>query len=347
MTTRQTICIRLGVALATSAWVASAFALHPIQHNWEFRFETGDDRPFSVTGGFLGIEQRANIEGALFIDDDDHGMPILRDMEMRLVDVVSVDVLTGEIVPPPVEPFIREGDLLQDVLLTPLDVYRHGTLMEDLAGIHMEFAGTGRDRYDTPSETRLSMDLVEHDVTLNGFSWNLADDGIEMSIDPTLGLLIPRPACDLDRSGSCDLHDIDRLMNEIAGPNHDILFDLNNDSRVNDSDRDEWLKLAAQEMGLGQAYLVGDSNLDGIVDAEDVNALALNWQRNNHLWSAGNFTQSSVNSTDLNALALNWRKSIRSASTANTLVPEPSTLPVTLFAFAILWIRKFIGRRKR
>ena len=154
MSTRQSTAhfIRLGVVLFVSSWAATSFALHPVQRNWEFRFTAGDDRPFSVTGGFSTIEQRAKLEGALFIDDADHGMPILREMQMCLVDIVSVDVLTGDIVPPPAQPFIQEGDLLRDVLLNELDVYRNGTLTQDLAGIHMEFAGTGVDPYDTLSE---------------------------------------------------------------------------------------------------------------------------------------------------------------------------------------------------
>ncbi len=180
MKTRQisAFFVRLGVVLAANAWAACSFAAHPIQHNWEFRFQAGDARSFSVGGGFSSIEQRAKLEGALFIDDHDHGMPILRDIQMRLVDVVSVELLTGEIVPPPPEPFIREGDLLEDVLLNPLDVYSFGTLTQDVESIHMEFTGMGPDAYDTLSETRLRMVLADNDLTLFGSSRNWADDGI-------------------------------------------------------------------------------------------------------------------------------------------------------------------------
>ncbi len=157
-----------------------------------------------------------------------------------------------------------------------------------------------------------------------------------MFIDPTFGVLIPQPTCDFDGNRSCDLDDINRLMTQIAGGDHNIRFDLNNDSRVSNGDHDQWLKLAAQERGLREAYLVGDSNLNGMVGPEDLNALGRHWQRGSHLWSAGNFTGGNVNSADLNALALNWRKSIRTPPAANAVVPEPSTLLLMVFAIALV-----------
>ena len=57
-------------------------------------------------------------------------MPILRDMDLRLRDVVSVNAGTGEIIDPINDPFVNEGDLLVDVLLNeiPHDVF--GTLTQ-------------------------------------------------------------------------------------------------------------------------------------------------------------------------------------------------------------------------
>ena len=77
--------------------------------------------------------------------------------------------------------------------------------------------------------------------------------------------------------------------------------------------------------------MAGDTNLDGTVDAADLNALALKWRNSVAGWSVGDFTADGlVNSADLNALALNWRQSIPAAASSNASVPEPPSLVLTL-----------------
>jgi hypothetical protein len=128
--------------------------------------------------------------------------------------------------------------------------------------------------------------------------------------------------CDVNGDGTCDVADIDSLM-ESAGEGQLIPnADFNNDGTINDHDRDAWLANAAFNAGFLEPYLVGDSNLDGSVNAVDLNALALNWQSTNHRWSGGNFTGGSVNAADLNALALNWQAAIPIAAVHT--VPEPN-----------------------
>ncbi len=146
--------------------------------------------------------------------------------------------------------------------------------------------------------------------------------------------------CDFDRDQSCALDDIDQLMNVIAADTHNSFFDLNGDSIVDDRDRDEWLDLAAQENGFAESYLLGDSNLDGIVNSADLNALALNWQQDFDDWSGGNFTSGAVTSLDLNELALNWQQSIPIAASNAAPVPEPSTLFLTLVVGLVLSSRR-------
>jgi hypothetical protein len=65
--------------------------------------------------------------------------------------------------------------------------------------------------------------------------------------------------------------------------------------------------------------------LDGVNDASDLNALALNWQdANTNTWTGGNFTGAGVDAADLNGLALGWQQSIAAAGA--TAVPEPASL---------------------
>ena len=200
-----------------------------------------------------------------------------------------------------------------------------GFLHEPLVGPPLEVASTGNELRMTGGEDRTG------------------GDGIGYFFD-VHAVLVPELACDFDRNQSCAVSDIDQLMNEIAAGTDNILFDLNGDVRVNDGDRDQWLRLAAQVNGFAQPYLIGDGNLDGVVDPVDLNALALNWRQDSHDWSGGNFTGAAVNSADLNALATNWRQSVPLASDASAPVPEPSALLLTVFGLVLIWRRPRCGR---
>ena len=95
---------------------------------------------------------------------------------------------------------------------------------------------------------------------------------------------------------------------------------------------------AAKHNGFGKAYLRGDADLDGTVNATDLNALALNWQGNTSTWSGGDFiVDGVVNVEYLNELALNWRESIPTAAA----VSEPKCLAMLAIALG------FIGFARR
>ncbi len=88
------------------------------------------------------------------------------------------------------------------------------------------------------------------------------------------------PDGDFNDDGLYDLLDIDALVAEIAAGTHQAVFDLTGDSLVDLADRDAWLAEAGGvNLGLGLRYLLGDANLDGVVDTSDFN-----------LWNAHKFT---------------------------------------------------------
>jgi hypothetical protein len=97
--------------------------------------------------------------------------------------------------------------------------------------------------------------------------------------------------------------------------------------------------------------LAGDANLDGVVDAADLGALATHWQSTDY-WSGGDFDYNGiVDVNDLSLLAMNWQSSGPSLaqSLANLglppAVPEPTGLAVTLVAGCVILrrCRKFEG----
>ncbi len=127
------------------------------------------------------------------------------------------------------------------------------------------------------------------------------------------------------------------IVEIVAGINQES-FDLSGEGVIDEMDLRQWLSDAANHNGFSEAYLPGDTNLDGSVDSVDLNNLALNWQQDVANWSAGDITADGrVNSTVLNALALNWRQSIPIATSADAAVPEPSAWLLTVIGLALIF----------
>ena len=148
------------------------------------------------------------------------------------------------------------------------------------------------------------------------------------------------PSGDFNGDGILDIADVDSLVNRIADGTDDVRFDVNGDNVVDTSDLALWLSTSAEQNGFSEGFLSGDANLDGLVDAIDLNQMALNWSQDVASWSGGDFTaDGSVNAADLNALALNWQQSIPLTAQVNT-VPEPSASVLLLFGVFLLRFRK-------
>ena len=159
---------------------------------------------------------------------------------------------------------------------------------------------------------------------------NDGSDGTNFSVVIT-GIETFNPAGDFDMDGTFALADVDALVAEIAAGTNDAAFDMTNDLLVNTDDLDQWLAVAATQSGFRAPYAAGDANLDGRVDAEDLNALALNWLQAVAAWSGGDFTaDGQVNAPDLNALALGWQTTLPTTAAAAQTVPEPSSLTMLL-----------------
>ncbi len=95
---------------------------------------------------------------------------------------------------------------------------------------------------------------------------------------------------DFDSDGMFDADDIDALVAAIASGTHSSEFDLTSDGNVDLADRDAWLVLAgAANLPSGNAYLIGDANLDGTVDGVDFIAWNLHKFTNVAAWTAADF----------------------------------------------------------
>ncbi len=129
---------------------------------------------------------------------------------------------------------------------------------------------------------------------------------------PSLGTVPTVPAFtgDMDGDGAVDASDITALFVATNNGFNISFLDSNGDSVVDSSD--------FAEMIAGLGVLPGDANLDGVVDATDLNVIGLNWQSATcNTWATGDFTgDGAVDAADLNVIGLNWQQSVAIAAHA-------------------------------
>ena len=142
---------------------------------------------------------------------------------------------------------------------------------------------------------------------------------------------------------SYDLIVADEIVGEFGNISGNLLTISNEQALVpvlvrGDGDDPDILKLVATAPG--------DANLDLKVDAADLNALALNWQKNADSWQEADFNDDGiVDAGDLNLLAINWQIGVLPGSAqpsslsfesawqqalASASIPEPMS--------AMLWV---------
>ncbi len=157
---------------------------------------------------------------------------------------------------------------------------------------HALLAGSPAIDAGDPSAIAGVGDIPEFDQRGNGFG-RVSNGQIDIG---AIEVQIPTMFdCDFDNDGTCDIGDIDFLIAEIASSTHSPAFDLTGDGLVDLDDRDQWLADAgADNLPSGNPYLLGDANLDGVVDTSDFNIWNNNKFTNVAAWSAGDFNADGV-----------------------------------------------------
>ena len=134
--------------------------------------------------------------------------------------------------------------------------------------------------------------------------------------------------------------DIDLLLYDglVSG---DLKYDLDGSGTVDAADVSEWLGIAG-EVNIGVDYVEGDTDLDGDVDAEDLNNLGINWQATDATsWGQGDFDgDGDVDSVNLNSIGVNWQQGVADPA---ALVPEPSCIGLLAVGAILMFARRRRG----
>jgi ELWxxDGT repeat protein len=103
------------------------------------------------------------------------------------------------------------------------------------------------------------------------------------------------PDGDFNDDGLLNCEDINALSAAIVAGGNLSPFDLNGDGVVNTIDRDAWLAEAgSHNLGSGRQYLLGDANLDGVVDGSDFSIWNTHKFSLTSAWCSGDFTADGV-----------------------------------------------------
>lgn len=173
-----------------------------------------------------------------------------------------------------------------------------------------------------------------------GFTWdvNYTLFGVEVEVTSILAGLI----CDSDGDADCDIDDLDAMYAAFGSGGQ---FDYDNSGTVDAGDIQGWLDAASSSLNPAKPnttsqFVVGDVNLDGNVNSQDLGLLLNNFGNANSLgWGGGNLNGDAlVNSADLGLLLNNFGHE----SALAAAVPEPGS--ISLLLFGVLF---FVGRRRQ
>ena len=137
-------------------------------------------------------------------------------------------------------------------------------------------------------------------VGQDSFDYRITDGEYRSQIGTvTIDVTTPVRHGDYNADGEITATDIDIVAAAVRS-GEDIRFDLNQSGAVNEADFNHMITRFANSVA-------GDANLDGDVNAIDLNAVGKHWLKNVTSWSQGDFTGDGiVDALDLNKIGQNW-----------------------------------------
>ncbi len=175
------------------------------------------------------------------------------------------------------------------------------------------------------ASARLSLFFIQL-AAEGGASWFDSASLVRLTADPTI-------SGDFDGNGVYECDDIDSLVAAIAAGKNDPNFDLTQDGLVNLDDRNAWLAEAGENnLGPGRSYLLGDANLDSVVDGQDFIVWNTNKFTTVAAWCDADFNaDGTVDGQDF----IVWNNHKFQSADSVLAVPEPTTIWIGLLTLSL------------
>jgi hypothetical protein len=190
-------------------------------------------------------------------------------------------------------------------------------------------------------EARAYDSILDHSFTGDSLDWYRKADTspLEQTISWNV-TITPSVSGDFNGDSVYTCEDVDALVVEIVGQTNAGSFDLTGDGAVDGDDLSAWLAEAgAANLASGNAYLLGDADLNGTVNGADF----LIWNQNKFssapAWCHGDFN---ANGTVDGADFVIWNQfKFQTADGAVAAVPEPQSLWLGIAAvFCVVCVRR-------
>lgn len=163
--------------------------------------------------------------------------------------------------------------------------------------------------------------ILDHAFTGDALDWWRLPNTNPLQQTITWTLQLTQRLGDYNGDGLFNCQDIDPLVATIAAGSHVPGFDLTGDGLVDTADLHVWLSAAgAVQLPSGASYLVGDANLDGVVDGSDFGVWNANKFTATAAWCQGDFNADGI--VDGSDFGL-WNGNKFQASDGMQAVPEP------------------------
>lgn len=208
-------------------------------------------------------------------------------------------------------------------LYSVLDVQGSASLAGMLEIQLNNFTPANGSQFTVLSSSGLTTSNLSLTGDVNGFSFSILG-GTDLVLSYTSSAVNP----DFNGDQLLNCADIDLLTAAIASMGNNAAFDLTGDGFVDLDDRDSWLASAgAANLPSGNAYLLGDGNLDGVVDGQDFIVWNTHKFTSTDRWCAGDFNADGVvDGQDF--IVWNTNKFLSADAAA---VPEPASFCGLLF----------------
>lgn len=257
-------------------------------------------------------------------------------LQVEIGNIASATAMSGEFFDLDGFPGYRVDLLAGGVVIAQDNNSLSGSIDEGEYGTSTVALATGA------THPQLGQSLGIRLVNLNQIDPAFTDSDLEVDFDDVRldAIQVPDPSGDFNMDGLWNCTDVNALVGAIASMSSVLSFDMNSDGVISIADitdpGDGWLAVGGANNPAdtgGHTFLVGDANLDGVVDGQDFLAWNDHKFTNVAAWCSDDFNADGlVDGQDF----LLWNENKFTSSDSVSAVPEPGAAMLSFISLVLL-----------